>query len=229
MYEVVWFARLRRDRAREDMRRYWTETHGALGLRVAELRSYVQNHVVAGTRGGDARDVPFDGYSVHEYDDRSSFEAALASPIFAEIVEDGANVFEMESMDGMSAALERRVIRDGPRSPCKAVFLAKFRGDLARQEAAAHWRDVHGPLALEVPGIDRYVQHVAVAAIDGGGATDALPRFDGFSECWFADAGAFERAVASPEWARLAADGANFMDVDALRGMSALVEERVIC
>jgi uncharacterized protein (TIGR02118 family) len=231
MYKVVWVARLRADRPREEMRAYWTDTHGReLGLRIEPMRSYVQNHVVGaiGAQGLSDADVAFDGYSVHEYDDRASFEAALGSQAFADVVEDGANVFEMDSMDGMSAVLEERVLRDGPRSPFKVVWFARFREDMPRQAAADHWRDVHGPIALRVPGIDRYVQNLAVAAFDGDGQRDDMPAFDGFSECWFADRDAYLHSQASPEWDELAADGPNFMRMDALEGMSAVLEERVI-
>jgi uncharacterized protein (TIGR02118 family) len=230
MLKVVWVARLRQDRPREEMRAYWTETHGGLGLRVDSMRSYVQNHVVGaiGAQGESDAPVAFDGYSVHEYDDLPSFEAALASPAFADIMEDGANVFEMDSMDGMSAALEERVMRDGPRSPYKVVWFAKFRSDMSREDAAAHWRDVHAPIALSVPGIDRYVQNLAVGTLTMTGVSDEIPAFDGFSECWYADRDAYLGSQESPEWDALAADGFNFMRMDALDGMSAVLEERVI-
>jgi uncharacterized protein (TIGR02118 family) len=232
MYKVVWVARLRSDRPREEMRTYWTETHGReIGCRIEPMRSYVQNHVVGaiGAQGVSDAEVAFDGYSVHEYDDRATFEAALRSPAFADVVEDGPNVFEMGSMDGMSAVLDERIMRDGPTSPFKVVWFAKFRADIPRQAAADHWRDVHGPIALRVPGIDRYVQNLSVAAFDLDGEIDGeLPAFDGFSECWYADHDAYLRSQESPEWDELYADGFNFLDVAALEGMSAVLEERVI-
>ncbi len=230
MIKVVWVARLRQDAPRDEMRAYWTETHGALGLRVDSMRSYVQNHVLGaiGAQGESSSAVFFDGYSVHEYDDRDSFEAALESQEFADIVEDGFNVFEMDSMDGMSGVVEERVMRDGPRSPYKVVWFAKFRDDVPRQEAADHWRDVHAPIALRAPGLDRYVQNLAVASMDLEGVADALPAFDGFSECWFADRDAYQRWQTSPECVELTADGFNFLQMDALEGMSAVLDERVI-
>ena len=110
----------------------------------------------------------------------------------------------------------------------KVVWFANFRGDMPREAAADHWRDVHGPIAVRVPGIDRYVQNLATAAFDGDGERGDLPAFDGFSECWFADRDAYLRSQESREWDELAADGANFMDMTSLEGMSAVLEERVI-
>jgi len=60
------------------------------------------------------------------------------------------------------------------------------------------------------------------------GVSDEIPAFDGFSECWYADREAYLRSQASPVWDALAADGFNFMRMDALDGMSAVLEERVI-
>jgi hypothetical protein len=60
------------------------------------------------------------------------------------------------------------------------------------------------------------------------GIVDELPAFDGFSECWYADRDAYLRSQESEAWDELAADGANFLRMDALEGMSAVLEERVI-
>ena len=88
---------------------------------------------------------------------------------------------------------------------------------------------MHAPIALAVPGIDRYVQNLVVAAIEGRDVTDGPTAFDGFSECWFVDRPAYDRAMATPEWARLVEDGPNLLDMEALeQGMSVIVEERVI-
>lgn len=53
--------------------------------------------------------------------------------------------------------------------------------DLSRAGFSAHWRDVHGPLALQIPGLRRYVQnHVR----DWPGPPVAPPPVDGISEAW---------------------------------------------
>jgi uncharacterized protein (TIGR02118 family) len=231
MFKVVWVARLRGDRPREEMRRYWAEVHGPLGVEKApEIRSYVQSHVVGaiGAQGESTSDVAFDGYSVHEYDSREAFESTLRSPGWEDVVADGANVFSMESMDGMSAVLEETVMRDGPTSPYKVCWFARFKEGMDRDEAVRHWREVHAPIALRAPGIDRYVQNLAVASHGAEGIEDALPAFDGFSECWYADRDAYLRSQESDAWAELNQDGATFLDMAGLEGMSAVLEERVL-
>jgi hypothetical protein len=53
--------------------------------------------------------------------------------------------------------------------------------------------------------------------------------FDGFSEGWFADRGAFELAIAPPEWAAMNEDAAELFDLDYIvPAMSALLDENVI-
>jgi uncharacterized protein (TIGR02118 family) len=129
----------------------------------------------------------------------------------------------------MNAALEERVMRDGPRSPFKVAWFASWRPGLDGAQASDYWRDVHGRIALDVPGIDRYVQNLVVASIDAHGVSDGPRAFDGFSECWFASRSAYEQAMSTPQWERLLADGPNLLDADALEaGMSVIVDEHMI-
>jgi hypothetical protein len=63
----------------------------------------------------------------------------------------------------------------------------------------------------------------------GGSVTDDEVVYDGFSEYWFADREAYERAAASQSWARLEQDAATLFDMEAMAdGMSAVLDERVI-
>jgi hypothetical protein len=63
----------------------------------------------------------------------------------------------------------------------KLFALLARRPDLSRPAFSAHWREVHGPLALRIPGLCRYVQnHVR----DWPGPPVAPPRVDGISEAW---------------------------------------------
>jgi hypothetical protein len=231
MFKVAWVARFREGMTREEGSAYWTDVHAPLGLRVGALKGYVQNHVV-GTIGAaglvDAEQV-FDGYACEWFDDREAFETMLSSPEWQVVMEDGPKVFEPDSLDGMSSVVEQRVMLDGPRSPFKVAWFARFRPELSRSEASDYWLHVHGPIALEAGGFDRYVQNLVVASVGADGVGDEPVRYDGFSECWFASPEAYERTVSSAGWKRLVEDGPNLLDMAALeRGMSVVVEERVI-
>src|SRR5262245_56922936 len=77
----------------------------------------------------------------------------------------------------------------------------------------SHWRDVHAPIAARLPGLRRYHQNHVV---DTGQRGIDYPRgpikLDGFSELWFDDQQAMERAIASDAIGPLAADESRFLD-----------------
>ncbi|MEU7815422.1 EthD domain-containing protein [Pseudonocardia sp. NPDC049154] len=63
----------------------------------------------------------------------------------------------------------------------KLFALLVRRPDLSRSAFSAHWRQIHGPFALQIPGLRRYVQnHVR----DWPGPPVAPPPVDGISEAW---------------------------------------------
>ena len=86
----------------------------------------------------------------------------------------------------------------------KLVFVVQLRKDMSREEALRYWREVHGPIAAKTPGLVKYVQNHATAALQGD------LGFDGVAELWFENEEAFRTAMASPEWQATMADAANF-------------------
>jgi uncharacterized protein (TIGR02118 family) len=119
-------------------------------------------------------------------------------------------------------------MRDGPTTPYKVVWFARFHDGITLADAADHWLNVHGPIALRAPGIDRYVQNLVVNSIGMEGVSDDPVKFHGFSECWYADEAAYLRSQESEAWDELFQDGFNFLDMEGLEGMSAVLEERAI-
>jgi len=228
MFKVVWIARFGRGLTRDQGRKHWREIHGPLGAAVPGLDRYVQSHVVGSLPGADATaEPPFDGYSSGWFADRGAYDGAMASPEWAELAADSPNLFDRDFFCGMCAALDENQVRDGPMAPFKVAWIVRFRSDLGRDEARRHWRDVHGPLALEAPGIRRYVQNHAVEAL-AAGIRPGQPElgFDGFSECWFDSRADCQRALTSPGWAALAADGRAIFDYR--RMWSAVLDENVV-
>jgi uncharacterized protein (TIGR02118 family) len=231
LFKVVWVARFNPQMTWEQASSHWTNVHGPLGRKLPGMTGYVQNHVIGtiGARGIADVERAFDGYACEWSANRAAFEAMLRTPEWQAVVEDGREVFATDAVTGMNAVIEPRVMRDGPRSPFKVAWFARWRPGLDRAQARDYWREVHGRIALDVPGIDRYVQNLVVASIDSDGISDQPAAFDGFSECWFASLSAYEQAMDAPQWERLVADGPNLLDADAVEaGMSVIVEERVI-
>ena len=103
--------------------------------------------------------------------------------------------------------LQKEYVRDwavGERSPgIKGVFTVNRRSDLTRDGFAKHWRDGHGPLALQRHvGLWKYVQNVSLGAL-----TPGAPDFDGFATLHFRTAYDMrERFYDSPEGRRLIAE-----------------------
>jgi uncharacterized protein (TIGR02118 family) len=218
MYKVVWFARFPQGMAKEDARRYWSGHHAPLALR-SSIERYAQNHVSVPIPGGD--EPGFDGYSLGWWSDLDAYEATMASPQWQAVNEDGANVFDMTWLEGMSAQVREHVVIDGPESPFKAVWVCRFKAGMDPEAAHDHWANVHGPIFKSVD-IDRYVQNHVVGALPGGDE----PGFGGFSECWFRDREQLTAALESEGWAAATADGENFLDFSQLWG--ACLDERIM-
>ncbi len=107
----------------------------------------------------------------------------------------------------------------------KVIWIARFRAGLEKAAARGHWRDVHGVLGADVPGLDRYTQSHVVAAVP---PSTHWPAFDGYSSGWYADDDAYVRSMASPQWAAIGADSDNLFDTSYFWGMSAFVDEHVV-
>jgi len=107
----------------------------------------------------------------------------------------------------------------------KRISLLVRKPGISRQEFARHWRDIHGPLALALPKVVRYVQNHIV---EEGASHPHLPgggqKIDGIVEFWFESREDMEEAFATPEAAALFADGALFIE----SVTSYVVEEHVV-
>ena len=71
--------------------------------------------------------------------------------------------------------------------------------------------NIHGPLALAVPGVRRYVQSHIVGTRTRPDIPETDVEVDGIAELWYDDMETAQRAAASPEMKRLTDDGALFI------------------
>lgn len=102
----------------------------------------------------------------------------------------------------------------------KFVVVCHRRGGLSREEFRRYFREVHGPLAMAIPHVRRYVQNF----VEPDPATGD-PPWDAVIEFWFDDRTTYDAAWRSPEGRRAAADNGNFMDME--KTAWAIVDERV--
>ena len=229
--KAVYVARFRADMTRAQAGDYWTHVHAPMADGLDDMVRYVQSHVVGpvGGREEPAGGLAFDGYACEWWRDRSRFEAGMQTPDWATIVADGVEFLDTGSLSGMSVIVEETVVADGALAPYKLAFFMRFRDDIGRDAAIAHWRGPHAPLALELPGLVRYVQNVVVGSLGAGGViTDERARFDGFAELWFEDEAAWLAAAATEASERLYRDSFEFIDMESAASTSAAVIERVI-
>lgn len=110
----------------------------------------------------------------------------------------------------------------------KHTTFLKFRPELDRDDADRRWRDELGPLEVALPGLERCVQNPVVITTTNDGAVEGPPGFDGLTSMWFTDMGAFDAALASPEWAEAQQCAGEIFDIEWRGGeASAEIEERV--
>ncbi len=101
----------------------------------------------------------------------------------------------------------------------KTVTLLTRRADLSFEDFHRHWRDVHAPLVLALPGVRRYLQCRPLMT-DG-----AEPAFDGIAEVYYDDRNSMQKAFDSPAYAELLADEPNFMGPTTKEAIFLTVEE----
>jgi uncharacterized protein (TIGR02118 family) len=195
-------------------RRYWQESHGPLFANTRQLWGYVQHHTLSEAFDG----VPtptFDGASVFYYENLDVLKNPLAAPEAIALREavgrDDRQLFDRSEewpmhLKRASVVATEHVVLDGEKTPemVKLMLLVSRLPGLTIEQFVEHWRDVHGLLVLDLPGLRRYVQnHPVLEAYGVRGMSH-----DGWAELWFADLAALQAAVASPQWAEVRKDSA---------------------
>jgi uncharacterized protein (TIGR02118 family) len=195
-------------------RRYWEESHGPLFANTKQLWGYVQHHTLPDAFEG----VPtptFDGASVFYYESLDVLKNPLMTPEALALREavgrDDRQLFDRSEgwpmhLKRASIVATEHVVLDGEKAPSmvKLMLLVSRLPGLTIEQFVEHWRDVHGTLVLELPGLRRYVQnHPVLEAYGVRGMSH-----DGWAELWFDDLPSLQAAIASPQWAEVRRDSA---------------------
>ena len=124
------------------------------------------------------------------------------------VQEDEARFIDRSTM--RTLVTDEHLIKDGelPEGCVKNIEFVHRRPDLGVEEFQRYWREVHGPLASEIPVILRYVQSHCRR---GGYANGRQPPCDGVAITWFASTAAMRESARSDAYARTRADEANFI------------------
>ncbi|HEX5368954.1 MAG TPA: EthD domain-containing protein [Dehalococcoidia bacterium] len=197
-------------RSRVEVQEYWADSHGKLVANRPNLERYY--HYFSLPEAYDHEPAPtFVGISMFWHEDPLVVNAPAADLSWSPVPADDRQLFDRTDRwprDDQHAVIfgDEHVIIDGQTTPSmiNAIFMVCRRPGLDHRDFFDHWLTVHGPLAAKLPGLRRYSQcHAALQAFQLRNMTH-----DGWSELWFDDYAAFRRAVASPEWAAMEADGA---------------------
>ncbi len=209
MVKALSYFRRRPELTVEAFQDYWRSTHPEVVTRLPGIRGYVQSHTLP-SGYGEARPL-YDGIAEVWFDDTAAMRALAGTPEIKAVEADEAKFIDRSTM-GM-LIVEEHVIKAAPAPPngVKNVEFVTRKVGMDVDAFQRYWREMHGPLAATIPVIRRYVQsHVRRSAYEGG----RRPAWDGVAITWFDDTAAMRASAASPEYARVRADEANFVAPD---------------
>jgi uncharacterized protein (TIGR02118 family) len=190
----------------EEFQAYWLRTHPTAVVRLPGVRRYVQSHtLLAGYRKGEPI---YDGIAELWFEDTKAMHALRGTKEMEAVTADEAVFIDRATM-GLILT-EEHVIKDGPAPPrgVKNVEFVTRKPGLAVDEFQRYWREIHGPLAAQIPVIRRYVQsHTRTSAYERG----RTPAYDGVAITWFDDTQAMRASAASSQYPRVRADEPNFI------------------
>ena len=190
----------------EEFQAYWRRSHPAAVTRLPGVRRYVQSH----TRpAGYGKGEPiYDGIAELWFEDTKAMHALRGTKEIAAVEADEAVFIDRSTM--RLILTEEHVIKDGPAPPggVKNVEFITRKPSLAVDDFQRYWREVHGPIAAQIPVIRRYVQsHTRPSAYERGRA----PAYDGVAIKWFDDTQAMRASAATAEYVRTRADEPSFI------------------
>jgi uncharacterized protein (TIGR02118 family) len=84
----------------------------------------------------------------------------------------------------------------------KVIVLLRKKDGMSSDDFRRHWQEVHGPIALRMPGLKHYIQNHAAGD---------QPPYDGIAELWFDSPADMQAAFTSEAAGDAARDASNFL------------------
>jgi uncharacterized protein (TIGR02118 family) len=206
-------------RSRIEAQHYWAETHGRLVANSPTLRRYHHYFSLHEAYQGQPKPT-FIGTSMFWRDNSLAPAPINDDPTLDDFTRfyrnqpggsDDRQLFDRERRwpihDQHADILgEEHVIVEGETKPSmvNAIFMVRKLPGLDHRDFCEHWLDVHAGIAVKLPGLRRYIVNPVVPESLATGTS----THDGWSELWFDDYVAFQKAYRSPQWAAMEEDGA---------------------
>ena len=207
---VVYFKR-RAGMEVEAFQEYWRTRHAEMACGLPGVRRYVQSHtLLAGYRKGEP---VCDGVAEIWFDDVDAIRALQGTDALRAAREDVAKFIDRSTMKTL--VTDEHLTKDGelPGECVKNIEFVHRRPGLAVEEFQRCWREVHGPLASEIPMVIRYVQSHCRR---GGYANGRQPPCDGVAIMWFESTASMRESVRTDAYARTCAVSPDFVAPGAL-------------
>jgi uncharacterized protein (TIGR02118 family) len=206
MLKIVTLMKRRAGLSVDDFQNHLQTKYAPMAAKGPGLRRYVLSLALA--QGYAKGELLFDAIGEMWFDSAAAFDSHMRSPQFAAARGDEATFVDRSRTVVMPVDLH--VIKDGviPDNAAKNIEFVNRRPGMALEAFRAYWRNVHGPLAAEIPVLHRYEQnHLAMSEYD----KKEPPLYDGLAITWFASTADMKRGTTTPEYAATRADEPNFL------------------
>lgn len=186
---------------------HWLNTHGPIVARIPGIRRYVQCHPLPSGYGKG--ELICDGVAEIWVDDKAALRAMSATEEFAAAKRDEPNFIDGDRL--VELLTTETVIKDGPRPDdgIKSISLLTFKSGMDPAAAQDHWRRNHGPIALGIANMRRYIQCPVRLGAYG---KPLPPAFDGLAMAWFDSVADMRQSAQSEAYAQTKADEINFLE-----------------
>jgi uncharacterized protein (TIGR02118 family) len=206
MFKVITLLKRKPGLSVEAFQSHWRERHAPLVAKLPGLMGYVQSHALL--QGYTKGELLFDGISEEWFADANAYAQSQTSRARSEVLE--AEAAFLDQSRTVRMPVDVYVIKSDPvpPNPVKNIEFVNRRPGMELQAFRRYWRNVHGPLAAQIPVLRRYEQnHLCMSEYTKNGS----PAYDGLAITWFASTADMKRGTTTPEYIQTRADEPFFL------------------
>ncbi len=217
MLKGLFFAKRKPGLSPRDFQLYWRTTHAEVTKPLTHIIHYIQSHTLLESYGNPGPwgegDPAYDGMATMWFNNAEERRIGNLTPAAQAAINDQAKFTELSARRFLFS--NEVVLKDGPVAPraVHLIALAERKPGMSVEDFQSYWREHHGPLAVKIPGLRRYIQNHP--PIEHYGSRNA-PLCDGVAEAWFDSLEDLKRSTETPEMKAVRADEPNFIDTSKL-------------